>query len=372
MNHRIAMVTTAHPHDDVRIYHKEAKTLARAGWRVEIINTHFGGSDENGIRFCRVALPSGRIWRMLSARKAAAEALMQSRADICVLHDPELMPLLSDLQRMAIITAYDAHEDLPAQLVTKPWIPTLFSGTAARWGRRLLVRYLPLADGVITATDGIAQTLGGLNNRICVVQNRPTQEDCALFDAARTSVTPVPNAICYAGALSEQRGLFRMIHCCHAAGATLMLAGAFESEAVQKRAEAMPEYTCVQYFGILGRQGIAELYAKCRAGLVMLADTPSYRESEPIKLFEYLCAGLPVIASDFLHWREIALISGATFVPADRDDEAITAIRQAITHPVEVDIKVARQKFSFKSDEDRLLQFFDALEQKGRRQPSTF
>lgn len=163
-----------------------------------------------------------------------------------------------------------------------------------------------------------------------------------------------------------------MIHCCHAAGATLMLAGAFESEAVQKRAEAMPEYTCVQYFGILGRQGIAELYAKCRAGLVMLADTPSYRESEPIKLFEYLCAGLPVIASDFLHWREIALISGATFVPADRDDEAITAIRQAITHPVEVDIKVARQKFSFKSDEDRLLQFFDALEQKGRRQPSTF
>lgn len=372
MNHRIAMVTTAHPHDDVRIYHKEAKTLARAGWRVEIINSHFAGADESGIRFCRVALPAGRLWRMLSARRAAAEALLQSRADICVLHDPELLPLLSDLQRMAIVTAYDAHEDLPAQLRTKPWIPVSFRDAAAHWGRRLLTRYLPLADGVLTATDSIALTLEGLNDRICVVQNRPTQEDCALFDTARNSISKSPNAVCYAGALTEQRGLYRMIRCCHAAGATLLLAGAFESEAVQQRAKAMPEYACVQYLGVLGRQGVAELYAKCSAGLLLLADTPSYRESEPIKLFEYLCAGLPVIASNFLHWRELALTAGVTFVAADSDDEAASAIRQAIQSPATVDIKAARQRFGFKADEDRLLQFFDALEQKGRRQPSTF
>ncbi|HWP51695.1 MAG TPA: glycosyltransferase [Clostridia bacterium] len=372
MNHRIAMITTAHPHDDVRIYHKEAKTLARAGWRVEIINTHFAGSDESGIRFCRVALPGGRLWRMMSARKAAAEALQQSRADICVLHDPELLPLLADLQRMVIITAYDAHEDLPAQLRTKPWIPALLSNAASRWGRRLLTRYLPLADGVLAATEGIALTLEGINDRVCVVQNRPTQEDCALFDTARNSVLRVPNTVCYAGALTQQRGLYRMIRCCHAAGVTLLLAGAFESQAVRQQAQAMPEYACVQYLGVLERQGIADLYAKCSAGLLMLDDTPSYRESEPIKLFEYLCAGLPVIASDFLHWRELAVISGVTFVAADSDEDAILAIRQVIAQAATVDIKTARQKFSFKADEERLLQFFDALEQKGRRQPSTF
>lgn len=372
MNHRIAMVTTAHPHDDVRIYHKQAKTLAQAGWRVEIINPHFGGTDENGIRFCRVALPAGRLWRMLSARQTAGEALLQSRADICVLHDPELLPLLSDLQRTAIITAYDAHEDLPEQLRTKPWIPSPLRDAASRWGRQLLAKYLPMADGVLTATDGIAQTLEGLNNRICVVQNRPTQTDFALFDAARTGIAPVPTAVCYAGALTEQRGIYRMIRCCHAAGAVLMLAGAFESDAVRQKAEAMPEYVCVQYLSVLGRQGVAELYAKCCAGLLLLSDTPAYRESEPIKLFEYLCAGLPVIASDFSHWRTVAPASGVAFVATDSDDEAILAIRQAIAHPAAVDIKAARQKFGFKADEERLLQFFDALEQKGGRQPSTF
>ncbi len=372
MNHRIAMVTTAHPHDDVRIYHKEAKTLAKAGWRVEIINSHFAGTDENGIRFCRVVLPGGRLWRMMGARRAAADALLQSRADICVLHDPELLPLLADLQRMVIVTAYDAHEDLPAQLRTKPWIPSLLNGAAARWGHKLLQKYLPLADGVLAATGGIAQTLAGLNDRICVVQNRPTQEDCTLFDAALGSVARVANTVCYAGALTEQRGLFRMVRCCHAAGVKLMLAGAFENEAVRHKAEAMPEYTCVQYLGVLGRQGVAELYAKCSVGLLLLADTPSYRESEPIKLFEYLCAGLPVVASDFLHWREMASTAGVHFVAADSDDEAVSAIRRIIAHPVEIDRAAARQKFSFQADEERLLQFFDALEQKGRRQPSTF
>ncbi len=372
MNHRIAMVTTAHPHDDVRIYHKQAKTLADAGWRVEIINPHFGGSGENGIRFSRVALPAARFGRMLGARRAAAEALLQSRADICVLHDPELLPLLSYLRRAVMRTAYDAHEDLPAQLRAKSWIPAPLRNSAAYGGRRLLEKYLPMADGVLTATDGIAQTLGGLNGRVCVVQNRPTQTDFALFDAARTAVTPLPNAVCYVGALTEQRGLCRMIRCCHAAGAALMLAGRFESDAVQQKAEAMPEYACVQYLGVLGRRGVAEAYAKCRAGLLLLDGTPAYRESEPIKLFEYLCAGLPVIAGDFSHWREAALPPSVSFVDIGSDDAVTAAIRQAIAQPQAVDIQTARQCFGFDADAARLLRFFDELEQKGRAQPSTF
>ena len=373
MNHRIAMVTTAHPHDDVRIYHKEARTLLGAGWRVEIINPHFGGSDENGIRFSRVALPSGRLGRMLGARRAAIGALLQSRADICVLHDPELLPLLSDLRRTAIIAAYDAHEDLPAQLRAKPWIPPPMRGAAALWGRRLLEKYLPMADGVLTATDGIAQTLAGLNGRIRVVQNRPTSADFALFDAAGAAVTPLPNAVCYAGALTGQRGLFRMIRCCHASGAALLLAGRFEGDAARQKAEAMPEYSCVQYLGVLGRQGVAEAYAKCRAGLLLLDGTPAYRESEPIKLFEYLCAGLPVIASDFPHWRAAAPGPGVTFVELDKgDDTVIAAIRQALAQPQTADIADARQRFGFDADAARLLRFFDELEQTGGRRPSTF
>lgn len=366
MNHRIAMVTTVHPHDDVRIYHKEAKTLVEAGWRVEIINPEFEGSDENGIRFRRVTVPSSRIGRMLNARKAAETALRESRADICILHDPELLPLLATLKNLPIQTVYDAHEDLPAQLYTKPWIPSVLRGIGSSIGQSLLERYLPYADGVIAATEGIAKNVEAMTDMLCVIRNRPTSQDFVLFDIERSRIKRLPRAVCYAGALSEQRGLQRMIRCCHQAEATLMLAGKFESEFLQKKVQGMPEYSSVKYLGVLNRQEIAELYAKCNAGLLLLDDTPAYRASEPIKLFEYLCAGLPVIASDFSHWRNIASLKEVSFVKSDSNDEIVSAISNALKYPVEIDVEAMRQNYGFKNDADKLIKFYQQLEEKGR------
>ena len=94
MNHRIAMLTTLHPHDDIRIYHKESKALARAGWRVEIYNPRMEAAGEYGIRFRRLILPSTRMIRLLRGRSIAYRALFESRADLFMLHDPELLPHL--------------------------------------------------------------------------------------------------------------------------------------------------------------------------------------------------------------------------------------------------------------------------------------
>lgn len=135
MNHRIAMLTTLHPHDDIRIYHKESKALAQAGWRVEIYNPRMEAAGEYGIRFRRLILPSTRTIRLLRGRSIAYRALFESRADLFMLHDPELLPLLKPLQLAGRRTIYDAHEDLPAQLLEKDWIPIKMRPAAARFGR---------------------------------------------------------------------------------------------------------------------------------------------------------------------------------------------------------------------------------------------
>lgn len=366
MKRIVAMLTTAHPYDDVRIYHKQAKTLAKAGWQVEIINRHFEGTGEEGVRFRKMSLPEGRAGRMLLGKSKVFEALERTNADICMLHDPELLWIIPLLRRRGVATVFDAHEDYPQALKSKMWIPKPLRIAAAKGGAGFLKVFLPQADAVIAATDCIAQHLG---RRCVLVRNRATGEDCRLFDEAFERFSPMERAVCYAGSISVQRGIVQMIQACYRADAVLLLAGAFESDALRQRLEMMPEYSCVRYRGVLGREGIASLYALSNAGLLLLSPTPAYRESEPIKLFEYLCAGIPVIASDFDHWRSLIPNKTAQFVPWGDIPAAARAIKHVLNTPaLRENARQCREemrtKYGFSADRMRLLATMERLGEK--------
>lgn len=57
--------------------------------------------------------------------------------------------------------------------------------------------------------------------------------------------------------------------------------------------------------GFLSRSDLGLLLARCRIGLVLLHPAPNHIEAQPNKLFEYMAAGLPVVASDFPLWRDL-------------------------------------------------------------------
>jgi glycosyltransferase involved in cell wall biosynthesis len=85
---------------------------------------------------------------------------------------------------------------------------------------------------------------------------------------------------------------------------------------------------------VLGRDGVREVMARSRAGLVTLLPLPSYLDSLPIKMFEYMSAGLPVIASDFPLWRGIVQ-AHACGLCVDPEDPAVIAqaIAQVLADP---------------------------------------
>jgi glycosyltransferase involved in cell wall biosynthesis len=92
----------------------------------------------------------------------------------------------------------------------------------------------------------------------------------------------------------------------------------------------------VDWLGTLDHNQVVDLLEKSRAGLVVLHPAPNYVCSWPTKLFEYMLAGLPVIASDFPVWREIVGKAGCgLLVNPLAPAEIAEAIEQVFANPAD-------------------------------------
>ena len=79
----------------------------------------------------------------------------------------------------------------------------------------------------------------------------------------------------------------------------------------------------VEYVGTLDRDGVNALYGSSMTGIVLYQPAQNHFESQPIKLFEFMAAGLPEIASDFPLWKEIVEGCGCGFCVDPTDPEAV-------------------------------------------------
>ena len=85
----------------------------------------------------------------------------------------------------------------------------------------------------------------------------------------------------------------------------------------------------MRYHGRVGRSEIAALLRRTGVGVLPLRGSPNHAISWPVKLFEYMAAGLPVVATDVAPWNAIiARHDCGLCVPVgDR-----RALAEAITH----------------------------------------
>ena len=62
---KICILTTVHPPFDTRIFHKQAKTLAGAGYDVTLIAQHDRDESVEGIKILALPTPRNRLARIL-------------------------------------------------------------------------------------------------------------------------------------------------------------------------------------------------------------------------------------------------------------------------------------------------------------------
>jgi glycosyltransferase involved in cell wall biosynthesis len=334
---KIVHITSAHETDDDRIFHKECRSLAEHGLAVTVVGP--GQESRSLAGVCILGVPpsgSGRLRRMSITVWRLLARCLRLPADVYHFHDPELISLGLVLKACGRRVVYDVHEDYPQKILSKDWINPLLRRPLSVIMAAVEAAAGRLFDGIVAVTPSIAARFPPA--KTITLCNYPMLEEFSAVGG--TPYGKRPFQVCYVGGLSEVRGLFDMVAAAElvhgGAPQCLQLAGQFESDDEEAQSRARPGWARVHYRGRLDRPGVARLLANARAGLVVLHPDRCFMEAYPIKMFEYMAAGLPVVASDFPLYREILDDGACGLLLPPADPAAIArAIEWIFAHPDE-------------------------------------
>jgi len=370
---RVCFLTSAHPPFDVRVYHKEAKTLVAAGYEVTIVVPHAECVCASGVQIRAVSPPvnrwerlliQGRIWRVALAEKA----------DVYHLQDPELVPLGFMLKVFGKKVVYDVHEDLHEDILIKDYVPRTIRYPLAFISdvvEKLLSRSF---EAILPATDGIAAKFNHCK-RVIVLRNYPR---LAQFASSGKRPQPHPEFRCaYIGCLTAVRGISELVQAMGSLSDTmnarLVLCGKFESERYERDVRAEDGFQKTDFLGWVDYRQVPDLLATVDAGMVCVLPLPHFLVGLPLKLFEYMAAGLPVIASNFPLWREIIESAGCGIcVDPQNPMEIAAAIRYLCDHPEERRAmgergrRAVRERFNWEEEGKKLISVYQELLGVGR------
>ncbi len=362
---KVCHLTSAHNPYDVRIFHKECLSLQKAGYDVTIIAPCSDGQTmddqtKEGIRIKKIKKYTSRFRRFTKTVWEVYYKAVEQQATIYHFHDPDLLLIGLALKIRGAKVIYDVHEDVPRQIMSKYWIPRPFRKACSIIVELVENIASTFFVAIIAATPYIRQRFAKLNGNTVNINNYPNLDE--LYTPRQHSGKSKELVVCYAGALSLERGLKEMINAIQSTNAKLFIAGPVNC----------PELTYdtgkVLFLGVLERSELKKLFAQAIAGIVIFHPEPNHINAQPNKLFEYMSAGLPVIASAFPLWQEIVRKAecGICVDPLDTEEISV-AINWIIDHPAKAEQMGARGReaveelYNWDREKDKLCQAYNKL-----------
>jgi glycosyltransferase involved in cell wall biosynthesis len=368
---KLFVLTVGHPRYDTRIWVKEISTLIAAGFVVEYcVADGLGDEIKNGViirDFGRIE-EGGGAFRRFKTMLVSSMRCEAKRGDWIYFHDGIFLPFALILACSGRRIIYDVHEDFPRQILNNrfpKWFKILWSA---------LISLMEACSGYffkgfVAATPCIAKRFP--SNKTITVSNFPLLEEFGENYISQRDNDDACYGV-YIGMLSEVRGLFEMIQAMgkinHKRDATLRLAGRFSPPSLESQIQEVDGWDNVEYLGWIDRRGVVEQLREARFGLVVLHPVVNYIDAYPVKLFEYMAAGVPVIASDFPLWREIVEKAGCGLMVDPLDHCSIADAIQCLCEDQNAartmglkGQEAVRAKYNWENEGEKLVNFLCSI-----------
>ncbi|MGG3467861.1 glycosyltransferase family 4 protein [Neobacillus pocheonensis] len=368
---KICHLTSVHPAEDIRIFVKECRFLQQGGFDTSLIVANSETYIKDGVKIVGVKVNAGsRYTRILKGPIQVYKKALEIDADVYHFHDPELLPVGLLLKRKGKKVIYDVHEDVPEQVLSKEWIPAFLRRSISSIVKRIERFASKRFDAVVTATPTINNRFITYNNNSVTIHNFPITNELITEDIP--SEGDEKKSAIYIGGITRLRGIVEMVDAMEVvnqdAPVTLTLAGKFSPESLEEQVKKQSGWKYVDNAGWLTREEVKSYLGQAFVGLVLLHPEPRYIVSYPIKLFEYMSAGIPVIASNFPLWKEIVEESqcGLCVDPLNIQEMA-EAILWMHNHPEEAKQlgkngrEAILKKYSWENEAARLVELYKTL-----------
>lgn len=333
----IIQLTTVHPRNDNRIFNKECSTLKYLPFaKLFLVVADGNGSGRwNGLKVIDLGgIGKGRIKRAILGNTTVFMQMRRMNPSIVHFHDPELIPVGLLCKLFGMLVVYDVHESVPSTIMKRKYLPQGMRKAASVFIDRIEKIAGRVFDCIVAATPAIGMRFP--RNKTTIIQNFPIKGE--LLSVSGKAYKNRPFDFVYVGGLTRERAAVEMLNAlCRInvkSEVKLHIAGNFRPEELKKKMEKTEGWQYVVFYDWVDRCKMSDILSQARAGLVLFHPTPNHVDSQPNKLFEYMSASLPVIASDFPLWRKIVEGADCGLLVDPQDSDAIAeAMQWILEHP---------------------------------------
>lgn len=315
-----------------------------AGYDVHIVtNDGLPDEEKDGIHIWHSGFKPGdsKIKRILQGRTYTYKKALEINADIYQIHDPELIPVGLKLKKKGKKIIYDAHENFPKQILQKDWIPKIFRKILSHWANQYLKRTLKKYHAVLGVSfNQEEQFLTEYKlKEVRIITNYPLVEKIPIPRIDFETYSVRAKNFCYVGTISREWKNEFIIQAMGELDFSLLLAGDGDQDYLENL-KAHKQWKNVIFYGRIPFDKVKDIFNKSIAGLVIIDYVPNCNYKIGTmginKLFENMEAGLPVICTDFILWRDIIdRYKCGIYVNPNDYEQIKNAIKYVVDNPKE-------------------------------------